>query len=62
MKQDTVMDFSDIELDDLKIAEIETMEVTTSLGVPEGGASTGTWSCGGGASCSCSYEWPTRRL
>jgi hypothetical protein len=57
MNRETAMDFSDIDLDDLKISEIETMEVSTSLGVPEGGASTATWSCGGGgASCSCSFD------
>ncbi len=58
MKRDPVIDFSDIDLEDLQVSEIETLEVSTALGVPEGGASTATWSCGNphGASCSCSYD------
>jgi hypothetical protein len=60
MKHEPVIDFSDIDLEDLKVSEIETLEVSTALGVPEGGASGGTWSCGNprGGSCSCSIDFP----
>jgi len=53
------LDFSDLDLDDFDALDISIMAVDEATAVPEGGASTGSWMCGGSKySCSCSY-WLT---
>lgn len=59
-----MFDLSDIDLSDIDSFDIEIFNVNDSAAVPEGGASTGWASCGGSASCSCSFnpDGPVRQL
>jgi hypothetical protein len=54
------LDFSDLDLNYIDQLEIDIMSINESSAMPEGAASTGTWSCGGRYSCSCSYYDPPR--
>jgi hypothetical protein len=56
-----MLDFSDLDLTGVDQLEIDIMAVSESSAMPEGAASTGTWSCGGTSSCSCSYYDQIRR-
>jgi hypothetical protein len=56
MSKPELLDFSDLDLSGIGQLDIDIMAVTETSAVPEGGASTGTASCGVSRySCSCSY-------
>jgi hypothetical protein len=56
-----MLDFSDLDLTGVDQLEFDIMAVSESSAMPEGAASTGTWSCGGRYSCSCSYSDPPKK-